>query len=667
MGIMQALRSLVTPRYQVVVNGGTSPIVAGMDVVQLYRTQPNLRAVVSYLADNAASVPWKVYDRVADGDRVRVTDSPAALLLARPSPDLTAYEFRRRIFSDLYLADRHLSIVRPDATTPSGWSVWPVPFAWLDGYVGGTVYRPDSFVISTPSNGRVEVPSDSCLWIHGYDPTNPMGQTSPVESLRDLLMEQVESATFRRQMWSRGGRFNAYVTRPKDVEPWDDEAFERFRRTWNESWAGRDGSQAGAMPILEDGMEIKQVQFNARDAEWSEAKRLGREDVAGVYHLNPALIWPGSGQTYASAKENARALYNDTLAPKLMEVTDRINAQLLPMVGEDARHYVEYDLAVKLQGSFEERAAVLQSAVGGPFMTRDEARAQLNLPHIDGADQLIVPLNVTEGGLASPRDTDPTQERYNSGEHGHKCGCSECKQEKSEIRFKAEPLDEESAEVVEVYRAFFERQARSVLPKLRAAKKSGALTKDDDSWWDVTRWDAELTADLQKVVQSLSERAARRALRGLGVPDDMYDPDRAVEMLRSMCENRAAYVNYTTKQELDRALELEDAGSEGLMATPEGVFENAEENRAVSAGTATATAVDGWSALEAARQSGEKGLRKRWVVTSTNPRKSHAAMNGQTVPVEERFSNGMEWPGDWSGGPDEVCGCQCTIEVIRDL
>jgi hypothetical protein len=42
-------------------------------------------------------------------------------------------------------------------------------------------------------------------------------------------------------------------------------------------------------------------------------------------------------------------------------------------------------------------------------------------------------------------------------------------------------------------------------------------------------------------------------------------------------------------------------------------------------------------------------------------------MDGQTVPVEERFPNGMEWPGDWSGGPDEVCGCQCTIEVIRDL
>ena len=665
MGLLQALRRVMARRYHVTVASSPLVLAGGADTIALYRSQPNLRAVVSFLSDNAASVPWKVYDRVADGDRVRVTDSPAALLLSRPNPGMTAYEFRRRIFSDMYLADRHLSIVRQDTDAPSGWSAWPVPFTWLDGYVGGTVYSPDAFIVQPPSGVRVEVPASACLWLHGYDPADPMGQTSPVEALRDMLSEQMESASFRRQMWARGGRFNAYLTRPKDVEQWDDEAFERFRRSWNDSWAGANGTDSGAMPILEDGMEIKQVQFNAQEAQWAEAKRLGREDVAGVYHVNPALIWPGSGQTYASARDNARALYNDTLAPKLMEVTDKINAMLLPMLGEPARHYVEYDLAVKLQGSFEERASVIQSAVGGPWMTRDEARAQFNLPHIDGADTLIVPLNVVEGGLASPNDTDPTVERF-SGPSERKCACGH-DHKASEIRYKAEPLDAASVEVVDVYRRFFERQSRSVLPKLRAAKSRGVATKDDEpEWWDVTRWDKELTDDLMAVVEKQSEDAARRALRALGVPDDAYDPDRAHEFLKSMCQQRAIYVNECTRRELERALEMQDAGAEGLMATPEGVFENAAENRSESAGTATATAVDGWSAIEACRQAGVEA-KKRWVVQSTNPRKSHAARNGETVGINERFSGYMDWPGDWAGGPDEVCGCQCTVELIRDL
>ena len=666
MSLIGRLRAAFSPSYQITMAPSQQVMVAGMDTADLYRTQPNLRAVVGFLADNAASVPWKVYDRVADGDRVRVTDSPAALLLARPNEHTTAYEQRRALFADLYLYDFHLSIVIPDADARSGWSMWRVAPEWLDGYVGGNLWVPEAFILTTPGGKRVEVPRERCLWIHGYDPSDPMRQTSPVEALRDLMGEQVESAHFRRQMWQRGGRFNAYVTRPKDVEKWTNDAFERFKKSWNESWAGRNGSDSGAMPILEDGMEIKQVQFNAREAEWSEAKRLGREDVAGVYHVNPALIWPGSGQTYASAKDNARALYNDTLAPKLMEATDKVNAALLPMVGEDERHYVEYDLAVKLQGSFEEQAGMLQSAVGGPFMLRNEARSRFNLPAVEGGDELIVPLNVVTGGLASPNDTDPTQARL-SAEADHKCGCAKCKEDGTEIRYKALPTADESASVVEVYRKFFERQARSVLPKLRAAKKAGALTKDDDSWWDVTRWNDELADDLWGVVKGLSEDAARRALRGLGVPDDMYDPDRAIEFLKSMCQQRAAYVNYTTKAELDRALEMEEAGTEGLMATPEGVFEYAADTRAESSGAATATAVDGWSTLEACRQSGVTDAMKTWVVTSTNPRKSHAAMNGESVPIEDTFSNHMEWPGDWAGGPDEVCGCQCTIEVSRTI
>ena len=72
-------------------------------------------------------------------------------------------------------------------------------------------------------------------------------------------------------------------------------------------------------------MEIKTVQFNSRDAQWSESVKLSREDCAAVYHVNPAMIWPGSGQTYASARDNARALYNDPEVLVLDEATSALD------------------------------------------------------------------------------------------------------------------------------------------------------------------------------------------------------------------------------------------------------------------------------------------------------------------------------------------------------
>ena len=275
-----------------------------------------------------------------------------------------------------------------------------------------------------------------------------------------------------------------------------------------------------------------------------------------------------------------------------------------------------------------------------------------------------MPLNVVEGGLASPNDTDPTIDRYD-GPSDHKCGCPDCKAQKSEVQYKAEPLDEESREFADTFAKFFERQARSVLPKIRAAKAAGALAKDADDWWDVTRWDKELAADLEVIARGQSDIMARRALQAIGVPDDEYDPDEASAFLADMCRVRAEYVNATTRAQLERSLELEAAGAEGLMATPDGVFENAVENRTESAGAAIAAAVDGWSALEAVRQCApDQDIRKRWVVTSSNPRPTHAAMNGETVPYAERFSNGAMWPGDTDAlDAEEVANCQCAVTI----
>lgn len=666
MGILDRIRRAFAPdRYYYRITPASSGVgVANMGVAELYRTQPNLRAVVSFLADNAAQVPWKVYERASDNDRVRVTDSAAALLLARPNADMTAFEYKRRVFSDLLLYDFHLSILGPDADAESGWALRPVPASWVSEYRGASPWAPDAVIVRNPSGRAVEVPRDAFVLFHGYAPDDATGHVSPVEALADVLHEQIESNGYRRQMWRGGGRFNAYISRPSDVEPWDTEAFERFKQTWDESWAGNHATQGGKMPILEDGMQIKTVQFSAHEAQWAEAKRLGREDVAGVYNVNPALIWPGDGQTYASAKENARALYNDTLAPKLMQVVERVNADILPRVGEPRGHYVEYDLSVKLQGSFEERAAVIQSAVGGPWLTRDEARAMFNLPHIDGAQELIVPLNVVEGGLASPRDTDPTIDRY-SGDAQTKdapaCTCSACAAHDPR-HHKATPSETQADEAAETLRAFFRRQAKSVLPKIGASPDVPADGETPD-WWSADRWDKELADDLEPLAVRHSEDAARATLDDLGVSADGYSVAMTRAYLRAMCERRARLINNATLRELVEV--IEDGTDDDGARKPKDVFAVAEENRSVTAGTALATAVVGWTALEAVRQCApRRGATKTWNVTSGNPRPSHAAMNGETVPYAEPFSNGAMWPGDADAlSAEEVANCQCAVTI----
>ena len=615
--------------------------VANLSTAELYNTQPNLRAVVSFLADNAAQIPLKVYDRVSNDDRQRVLDSPAALLLEHPNDDMTSYELKRAIYSDLYLFGRSLVLTLPDKNTPSGWTLRHIPATWVRDYRGNNPFAPETITIGV--GAFIEVPADRFLLFHGYSPTDPMGASEPVRALKDTLHEQVESEAFRRQMWKRGGRFNAYVKRPKDVEPWSDEAYQRFKDTWDASWAGSHAPEGGKMPILEDGMEIAQVQFNSRDAQWSEAKKLGREDVAGVYHINPALIWPGSGQTYASAKDNARALYNDALAPTLMQVTERLNAFLLPRIDENSRHYVEYDITIKTEGTFEEKLGALQSAAGGPILTRNEARAHLNLPALTGGERLIVPLNVITNSQEPQLFTyEPPQLKS------------------APTKYKAAPNEEEAAEIADVYRAFFRRQRNAVLPRIGAEKKRGRFKAD--GWWDEDRWNRELSDALYPVALDQCTRQAKRALIELDI-DDEYHEEWTENYIRSMTDQRARWINQKTKDELD-AVEDWEGDEDALHATHAGVFDYAEEDRSVTAGAAFATAIAGFAALEAARQcASDRQVYKTWIVTSGNPRPSHAAVDGETVPIDETFSNGAEWPGDSALDAADVANCLCEIEI----
>ena len=166
----------------------------------------------------------------------------------------------------------------------------------------------------------------------------------------------------------------------------------------------------------------------------------------------------------------------------------------------------------------------------------------------------------------------------------------------------------------------------------------------------------------------MSVSAARETVKKLWDDGD-YDPDRTEEFIKSMCRRRAEMVNQTTYKELLDALDA-DEEDEGLKATPEGVFENAEKNRAESAGRSCAGTVLSWAAMEAVRQNQQPGQNvfKTWTVTSSNPRASHARLNGETVQYDEPFSNGAMWPGDIDNlDVEEVANCHCVLVIeIKD-
>ena len=657
MSIKGRLKALLSPSiYYYTPNTANTINVDGFDIAHLYETQPNLQSVVTFLADNIAQLPLKIFDRVSDTERVRQVTTPAAILLKHPNDDMTAYELIRTTCSDIYLYGRCVWLLLEDPDMASGYQLRPIPNEWIIGNKDGNAFNSGNLLVSSfGTEGVIEIPQSQLVIFTNYDPSSPRGFVSPVESLRQTLLEQMEADEYRRDIWKNGGRMSAYISRPANIQPWSPEQAERFKKGFQAGWA-KGGGKAGSMPVLEDGMEIKSAAFNAKEAQWAESKTLSREEVAGLYHVNPSLIWHTGGQTYASAKDNSRALYADTLAPMLRQLQDRINEFLLPKLGESPTVYVEFDIQAKLQGSFEEQAQVIQSSVGAPWLTRNEARAKNNLPPIEGGDELIVPLNVLEGGLASPTDTTRTGDTYNDHVNANNDVQVKSQEEKNEprVHIKGAPEQDTIDTIKGVYTAFFKRQAKAVIPKIGAAKSK------ETAWWNSERWVTELADDLFKVAKEISYQRALDTLEKIGADTSLYDFARTENYLKAMCESRSKTANKKTYEALVTALEQD--------ISPQEVFDEAQETRAEKCSTSMAAGLYAFSSLESLRQAEDSGFdiancTKMWVTTSSNPRDSHKRMNGETVLYNERFSNGADFPQDRAIEAAESCNCRCVVDI----
>ncbi|MFI9465748.1 phage portal protein [Streptomyces xiamenensis] len=613
----------------------------------IYRSQPHVRTVVDFLGRNIAQLGLHVYRRVSDTDRERLTDHPLARLLGRPNPMTTRYRLINALVQDIATYDMAVwARIRPqDADNDIGGLVRLPPSRVRP--VDGTWLEPGGFEV-TGSSGKYVIPRDKAVYFRGYNPDSDREGLSPMETLRGILAEGYQSERYREQLWRNGARMAGWISRPAEARDWSDKARERFRTDWRGLYTG-EGPAAGGTPVLEDGMEWHEGGMTPEQAQYLETRKLTREEVASAYHIPLPMVGILDHATYSNIREQHRQLYQDTLGPWLTWLSEELELQLLPDLPDSEGVYVEFNIAAKMAGSFEEQAAAASTATGGPWMTRNEQRARANLPWIEGGDELITPLNVTAGGQASPRDSAPPPSPSTSS--------------RAAVPVKAR-ADGFEGRYEAALRSHFERQERSVMSRLGAVKRRKAEQQIAvTDVFDRERWASELAADLYRLGLAASSAAALAALEALDAGPESYSEEATLAWLAAHAEAVAESVTAATEEQVAAAL---DAPEDDVQAAMESVFAVAIGQRVTSLALSEVTAMSGFGTTEAARSTGRSAV-KTWRVRSTNPRSSHRRLDGETVPLDNKFSNGARWPADSVLDADERAGCKCAVDVSFDI
>lgn len=649
--------------------GGTA-----QDYAAIYRTQPNVRLVIRFLGRNIAQLGLKAFVRVSDTERRSLPkDHELGAWLKNPTPiapvKMTRHKWIRALVEDLATYDMslHLKMRNPETGLLSAVRVPPTHFL----PIGDSILWPEKFRVfgaGGPLAYRDYDPAD-VIYLSGQNPTDSRVGCSPIEAIRAVLAEDVAASEARAQFWRNAGRQSGVIERPLEAPKWTDGTRERFLSDFRAANTGR-GENAGGTVVLEEGMTYVATSFSAKDSEYLGARRLSREEVAAQWFIPPVFVGILENANFANVREQHRSLYSDTLGPWLDWITEDLEAQLVPEFSDVDDVYLDFNIAAKLEGSFEEQAAALSTTVGAPTMTRNEGRARQNLPPVEGGDELVTPLNVLVGGLASPRDTAPPPAGTlalpaPAGRQGAKAAL-------------APELRGWEAKHAEILSGFFARQRDSVIAKLGAGHEL-------DVAFDADRWNGELGDDLFALAVTMAEDVAAPVAEDLG---GEYDPALALAYLETNARTAAEGINATTfaelgtvwsgaprrgqasaaRSELDRILvdagfdetdDPEDPFGESFLDPARNVFAVAIAARALQIATSRATAVGQFSRHEGASQAGART--KTWV-GSGSPASRHADVDGETVAIGDTFSNGAQWPGDPALGVDQTAGCLCSLD-----
>jgi HK97 family phage portal protein len=445
---------------------GTVPwwsIASNATYAAMYEHQPNVRTVVDFIARNIAQLNVQAFRRISDTDRERLNDHDVIGWLNTPNPSTTRYRLIEALMKDLgiYYAAYWLK-VRADDNSLIGLVRLPPEMVTPVGYL-----LVDGFIWTTPDRRLWRLDPADVVYFGNYSPLSTVLGLSPLETLRQTLAEDVAATDYRESFWQNAARLEGVIQRPKDAPKWTVDQKQQFREQWQARFSGP--GKAGQTAVLEDGMTFQETSYSARDSEFVASRKLSREECARAYHIPLPMVGILDYATFSNIKEQHKQLYQDSLGPWLEYLEEEFERQLLPESADQADVYLEFNIAAKLAGSFEEQATALQVLVGRPVMTANEGRARLNLPSMKNdpsADELSAPLNTTSGYGGSVKPTAP---------------------------------DVPAAATAAVIRAAWDRQRRT-LDKLELPERAAAF--------DIGRWDRELATDLEPLYRTLGVDAS---------------------------------------------------------------------------------------------------------------------------------------------------------------
>jgi HK97 family phage portal protein len=200
------------------------------------------------------------------------------------------------------------------------------------------------------------------------------------------------------RLYRQGSFVNGYLQHPKTLSPG---ALERLRQYWSGRFSGADN--AGATPILEEGLEYKALGSNAKDAQSNETRGRQLEEIARIFGVPRPLLMIDETSWGSGIDVLGQFFVRYGLNP-WFEAWQQAAERSLLTDDEADQYEVKFNAGALLRGSMAAQADFFAKALGAggqqAWMTPNEVREMQDMPPNPDGDTLGNPMIGHNGGPA---------------------------------------------------------------------------------------------------------------------------------------------------------------------------------------------------------------------------------------------------------------------------
>ena len=540
-----------------------------------------------------------------------------------------------------------------------------------------------------PNADAITYQSEEIIYDLNPDPDNPLRGISILKAGSKSISVSNQLDIYQANILKNGGKvdgvFNFKAT-GNLTKIQRDELKKDYKEMYSEA------TKSGTPLFLGGDADYKRLSITPEELGYIESKKMTLNDVCILTEVPKMLLASAEDIQYNNADTSVRIFLREVIKPLDQQITDVLNEKR-ELVPED----IELELIDPTPDDVEKKSKIVESGFG-KYMTINECREVMDLEPIkEGGDDVLVPFSLSPinaepeptpasapAPTPAPKPEDepvpspsPSDDEENDDKKALKQGREVVKSKKKSINHPLKSFDfrreyhKQYIKKADAYEKKFKNKLNSYLKGQRERMleniEQGRITsfKHKSLIDEIFNLRLEVEIGVKEIIPLLKEIARRSGEDAMKlVGSGGFKMNSNIESWLDLKANVfMKQINETTFTKLktqfaDSSANNEDRGQ--LISRIKETYGDISKGRANVIARTETHGITQEGTIQGYKQA-EMPI-KIWVaVMDSATRESHASIDGEEVPLDYPFSNGLQFPGDPNGDASEIVNCRCSV------